>query len=586
MKLLLLAAALFVTYAPAQQPSATTIRVGLFTTRTVQKLTITPLSANAWMQTCAACPHTALHAPLNLDHVEHSIHLGGSFRIEPEGEIAPIEAAGLYTIDPISSGLRVTLQISSERYVAAVLSAEAAPDEPAASLEALAIAARTFALTNLHRHEAEGFDLCDSTHCQALRLGSIRPAILEAVRNTAGISLWSGTRRASIYYTQHCGGVSEAASTLWPSEHAPYLTSHADAYCLRRSSATWQTNVRFTDFVRIAAEQHWDLPTPITGVRIVQYTTSGRARLLAISGPGRTVTISASSLHFAINRALGWNRIRSDLYSVGIAGDSIQFNGRGYGHGAGLCQTGAFEMALEHHTAAEILHFYFPNTHPGLTSSGEVWHKESFGAVTLRTVTPDPALGQILQREWQHALTLFPQTGEKPRPAIVIAPTTELFRQLSNSPGYLLAVTRGDEITLQSLSILRQHGQIEALLLHEFLHTLIESQSTDRAPLWLREGLAEALADPNSSYVPAKSSIAIMEQRLADPQSFAESQQAHRDAAAVVRMLGQTYSLTVMRQWLRDGVPARVITPMGEPSGSANQPQSRPPQSMPETRPR
>ena len=303
MKRLILLVCLLVASARAQQPSATTITLGLFTTRTIHSLTITPLGTNAWQQICASCQHTALLAPLHLEHINHSIYLGGNFRIQSEEDVPPIEAAGLYTVTPTPDGLRVTLELSSERYVAAVLSAEAAPDEPPASLEALAIAARTFALANLHRHKADGFDLCDSTHCQALHLGPVRPAIAQVVRNTAGISLWSGPRRASIYYTQHCGGISEAASALWPGEHAPYLISHADPYCLRRSSAAWQANVPLTDLNRIASELHWNFPSPITGVRITQYTASGRAKLLEISSPARTVTISASSLRFGVNRA-------------------------------------------------------------------------------------------------------------------------------------------------------------------------------------------------------------------------------------------------------------------------------------------
>jgi stage II sporulation protein D len=542
----------------ALEPSATTITLGLFTTRTIDSLAVTPLGANAWQQDCSTCQRTALHAPLHFEHLNHTIQLGGNLRIQSEGDAPPIEAAGIYTIAPAHDGFRVTLQLPSERYVAAVLSAEAAPDEPPASLEALAITARTFALANLHRHKADNFDLCDSTHCQALHLGPLRPAIARAVRNTAGISLWNGPYRASIYFTQHCGGISEAASVLWPDEHAPYLTSHADPYCLRRSPAAWQADVLLTDLNRIASEQHWNLPAPITSIRITQRTMSGRAKLLEISSPTRTATISASSLHFGINRSLGWNRIRSDLYTVVIANNMLHFNGHGYGHGVGLCQTGAFQMALEHHTAAEILAFYFPNTRLGLTPSGGLWHEESIGPVTLRTITPDPRIAQAVQPAWQHALALLPSARETSKPTIVIAPTTELFRQLAASPGYLLAVTRGNQITVQPLPILKRNGPIEPLLLHELLHTLIESESTDKAPLWLREGLAEALADVHSANTPPQSSLTTIEQRLTDPLSLAEYQQAHRDAAAVVRTLRHTYSLPVIRQWLRNGVPAQV----------------------------
>jgi stage II sporulation protein D len=549
---------ILITNVLAQQPTATTITLGLFTTRTIHGLTITPLGANAWQQACVACQHTPLLAPMHFEHLDHSIRFGGNFRIQADGDAPPIEAAGVYTVAPNSDGLRVTLQLSSERYVAAVLSAEAAPNEPPTSLEALAIVARTFAMANLHRHKADNFDLCDSTHCQALHLGPIRPAISQAVRNTAGISLWAGPHLARSYYTQHCGGISETAAVLWPNEHASHLTPHTDPYCLRRSPAAWQTNVPLNDLYQIASEQGWHLPMPITSIRIKQRTASGRAKLLEISSSARTATISSSSLHFAINRALGWNRIRSDLYTVVVTDNALHFTGHGYGHGVGLCQTGAFQMALEHHTTAEILAFYFPDARLGLTPSGGLWHEETIGAVTLRTTTSEPELTQAVKLEWQRALTLLPLAGETTRPIILLAPTTELFRQLTASPGYLLAVTRGNQITLQPLPILKHNGPIERLLLHELLHTLIESQSTDKAPLWLREGLAEALADIHSAYATPTSSLANIEQRLANPPSLSESRQAHRDAAAVVRSLGHTYSVAVMRQWLRDGVPTQV----------------------------
>jgi stage II sporulation protein D len=559
MKRLIFLICLLVASALAQQPSATTISLGLFTTRTIHSLTVTPLGINAWQQVCAACQHTALHAPLHIEHIDHPIYFGGNFRIQSGEDFPPFEAAGLYIVSPTLDGLRVTVQIPSERYVAAVLSAEAAPDEPAASLEALAIAARTFALANLHRHKIDGFDLCDSTHCQALHFGPNRPAIAQAVRNTAGISLWNGPNRASVYYTQNCGGISEAASALWPAEHAPYLTSHTDPYCLPRSPADWRAGVSLADLDRIASEQNWHLPAPITSIRIAQHTPSGRAKLLEISSHARTAAISASSLRFGINRSLGWNRIRSDLYTVVVAGNMLHFTGHGYGHGVGLCQAGAFEMAREHHTATEILAFYFPNTRLGLTASGSLWRQETSGPVTLRTTTPDPEMTRSVQLAWKQALTLLPTPGQTPQPTIILTPTTELFRQLTNSPGYLLAVTRGDQVTLQPLPILRRNGPIEPLILHELLHLLIESQSTDKAPIWLREGLVAALADIHSPYMPPTLSVAAIEQNLIEPPSLIASQQAHRGAASIVRTLGHTYSLNVMRQWLHDGVPTRVL---------------------------
>jgi stage II sporulation protein D len=541
-----------------QSQSATTITLGLFSSRSIQSLKITPLGSNAWQQSCSRCARVGIHSSVALDHLEHTMQFGGRLRLHPSDTSTSMEAAGIYTIAPTPDGLRVTLQIPSEDYVAAVLAAEAAPDEPQASLEALAIAARTFALENLRRHKAEGFDLCDSTHCQALHLGPVRPSITAAVRDTAGITLWNGTHRASIYYTQHCGGISEDATARWDNRHVPYLISHVDPYCLRHSSGAWQTHLSLSEIKQITAQQHWEIPSPITGVRILQRTGSGRVKLLLFSGSPRDKSLSASSLRFAVNRTLGWNRIRSDLYTVTLTGDGLQFNGRGYGHGVGLCQMGAFQMASEHHTSAEILSFYFPTTHPGLTSAGELWYREEVGGLTLRSTRSTEEIVSTAQDAWRHALSLFPPSHGVPHPTITLAPTTELFRQLSRSPGYMLASTHGEEVFLQPQSVLRHNGSQQSVLLHELLHVLIESESTEKAPLWLREGLTEVLAGQRFS-PSAAISPATADELLFDSPSKLASQQAHDYAEKTVRKLSHRYSLPAMRRWLRDGVPSEVL---------------------------
>src|SRR5947207_2850826 len=71
-----------------------------------------------------------------------------------------------------------------DTYVARVLAGEAARDSRPAALEALAIAIRTYALANRGRHRADGFDMCDQTHCQVVRTAT--PPTEQAARATAG----------------------------------------------------------------------------------------------------------------------------------------------------------------------------------------------------------------------------------------------------------------------------------------------------------------------------------------------------------------------------------------------------------------
>jgi stage II sporulation protein D len=133
------------------------------------------------------------------------------------------------------------LTLPSERYVAAVLNAEAAPSEPAESLHALAILARTYALNGSHFTAAPGHlaaELCDSTECQAMRLEPASAAIDDAAQRDRGrdVVVWEPTARRS-FFSQNCGGMTEDAAAVWPKlRGVPYLRSHADPYCIRRDS--------------------------------------------------------------------------------------------------------------------------------------------------------------------------------------------------------------------------------------------------------------------------------------------------------------------------------------------------------------
>src|SRR3982751_2362080 len=118
-----------------------------------------------------------------------------------------------------------------ETYVARVLAGEAVRDSQPAALEALAITIRTFALANRGRHRADGFDLCDQTHCQVVRPATA--ATDRAAQATAGrVLLARGGLPASVYYSAACGGRTQLPSDVWPgAEDPPYLPSKADDAC-------------------------------------------------------------------------------------------------------------------------------------------------------------------------------------------------------------------------------------------------------------------------------------------------------------------------------------------------------------------
>lgn len=544
------------------------VSVVLFSVRTVRSLTMTPVGANAWIASCPRCLHKKLTQPLHLAGPAE-IFAGGMLRVVDDGSGETQTAAGLWHVRASRPGveLHVVLTLPSERYVAAVVNAEAAPNEPRQSLQALAIVARTYALNGIHFTPQPGglaADLCDSTQCQAMRLGPVSPAVEQAVQATAGETLWFGARRAQAFFSQNCGGLTEDGGAVWPNPHSlPYLQSHRDPYCLRRDTAAWHAEIPLADFVVIAQNEGWRIPDKIVAARVGKRSPSHRAlRIVFTSDEGTESLIAASSLRFGVGRALGWNRLRSDAYELGLRNGTLVFDGHGHGHGVGLCQSGATEMASEGSDAMAILSFYFPGTRVRITPHDEGWHETVSGSITLRSAglgsaDREAALETLIQRTWEDAQKRFPP-HEVTAPRIILAPTTELFRQMTAQPGWALASTRDNTIVVQPESVLRNPGRsVFATLLHEMLHVLVEGEASERAPLWLREGLVEVLAEDADGKQSSLSTNEI-ERALTSADSWAASERAHRAAAARVRALIARYGVSTVRGWLSSGLPSGV----------------------------
>jgi stage II sporulation protein D len=540
------------------------LSVALFSSRTIRAITITPVGPNAWTAACAQCVHKKLTEPVHFAGAGE-VFAGGTLRVVDDGSGDARTAAGLWHLRAAgpSGEVDVVFTLPSERYVAAVLNAEAAPDEPAQSLRALAIVVRTYALNSSHFTTRPGHlaaDLCDSTECQAMRLGPVSAAIEQAVQATAGETLWFGPRRAEVFFSQSCGGTTEDGGVVWPKlQGVPYLRSHADPYCARRDSAAWHAEIALTDFAAIAKAEGWRIPAKIVAVRVGERSPSHRALQIAfLDGNGEQSLLAASALRFGIGRALGWNRVRSDAYELGLRNGALVFDGRGHGHGVGLCQTGAAEMASEGKDARAILAFYFRGAVVRITARDDGWQETHLGAVTVRTNgVLLRAQTEVVQRVWEDAQRRFPP--RKPiAPEIVFAPTTELFRQITARPGWTLASTRGATVVLQSETVMHAHAQtLGGTLLHEMLHVLVEAETSEHAPLWLREGLVEVLAG-EAEGASSSLSIAEIESELLHAGSQASSERAHRAAAARVRALIVRYGASTVRGWLTSGPPADI----------------------------
>jgi stage II sporulation protein D len=375
---------------------------------------------------------------------------------------------------------RATVETCVEWAVAGEMGAVARPE----ALKAMAVVARSWIRTNRGRHRTEGFDFCQTTHCQRLDPSASSAAIRRAVEETAGVILWYRGRPAQVFHSADCGGRTASAGEIWPGLARPYLPAKDDPWCLRREPGGWRAEIPWP---RLAAA------LGLPGLRFLaveRRSASGRVLSLR-SGRG---PVDAETLHLRVGRALGWSLLRSRFYEVESRPHSAVFSGKGEGHGVGLCQKGAMEMAQSGADFREILAFYFPGAAPGVSPRGLLWQRFTAGPVDVDTLDgAPPASLPLAAAAWDEARR---RSGlDAPcRPRIREYPDTALFRDATGAGGGLAAVSRGCFVHLHAPARLAAQGRLGPVLLHEMMHVLIEANRRVPLPEWFEEGLAEYLS--------------------------------------------------------------------------------------------
>jgi stage II sporulation protein D len=558
-------------------PQAPNVKVRLYSLHSEQHVKVTAKTGEFTWKTCGKCEvrrATSLivggseqglriaqnsqprAAAVPNQQVSKQIFIEGDYRIEPSDGLAlgikfPLE------IRADGSRLKVFLSLPMEDYVTAALAGESGNFQQQESMKAMAVAVRSYAAHFRQRHASEGFDFCDSTHCQTLNFKGISPQIRAAVEATKGEMLWYQGSLAATFYHQNCGGTIAAAHEAWPTVRAPYLKQQTDVYCVRGTPLPWKAELDRKQLENALRTQGLAVPEQWSKLEIVSRTPSGRALKLAFrSGFGGPQLISASSLRFAIGRSFGWNQVRSDLYSIETTNNSVIFSGRGAGHGVGLCQAGAEEMAKEGMNYRQILVFYYPGASLGVSAQGLAWQSRDADRFQMLSTQPEQDADVLIVA--QKVLPLLEsELGWRLefKPQLKVYPTLDAFRDATGQPGWIAAFTRAHTISLQPTAMLEKKSVLESTLRHEFTHLLIEQRARAGTPLWFREGLALYFADAIHNTEPVQMSAAQIEQALENPQDRQQIERGYAAAKTKVGQMVQRNGREAVLSWLTNGLP-------------------------------
>lgn len=336
-------------------------------------------------------------SPVRVRRIGDRLYLGsweapGPFEIRPLGGTVPVEESDvdvamrppLGVVLPTDPGetryfrgslvvgrrndlLDVTNKLSLEEYLLGVVGAEmVASTTPLEGLEAQAVASRTYALYGIRAaREREARPVFAGGQSFQVYRGVERehPRVAKAVRATFGEVLTYQGRLFRAYFHSTCGGRTASASTGFGEPAIQPLEGTVCTACSGSRYARWTVTWPSGDFARLLEPWLAERDIPLGALRTVTISErwpDGRARYVRIEHDRGSFELKADRLR-SLSLKIDGTGLRSTAFEVSLEGDSITFQGRGWGHGVGMCQVGAGEMGKTR-SYREILAHYYPGS--------------------------------------------------------------------------------------------------------------------------------------------------------------------------------------------------------------------------------
>ncbi|MCX8042767.1 MAG: SpoIID/LytB domain-containing protein [Desulfobacterota bacterium] len=262
-------------------------------------------------------------------------------------------------------------KVPLEQYLEGVLPFEIFPSWPEQALQAQAIASRTYALYHMIKRNADPFDVYATTSSQMYGgCTNTSSRIKTAVAATRGMVLTYDSRIILALFHANSGGMTADVQHLWGFQ-TPSLAAVPDPFSEHHIGDQWETTITACDIRNRLQAVGLQLHEDFTVVP-VQRDMTGRVAVVKILQQ-QSFFLTGNSFRLLI----GASQIKSTRFSVTKKKTSFVFSGRGYGHGAGMSQWGAYEMARRGYDAKQILRFYYPTATLSVVESGRCKNEEA-----------------------------------------------------------------------------------------------------------------------------------------------------------------------------------------------------------------
>jgi len=295
--------------------------------------------------------------------------------IEPYQGFVKVNGAlyrGYLNIQNISGKLWVINILSIEDYLKGVVPCEIGKISKnlIEAAKAQAVAARTYTYSHLNQYRALGFDLYATIQDQVYNGFAAENELTNtAIEETTGEILVFKKKPIDAKYHSTCGGRTADFNDAWSGEAPPYLKSVNCVYCKASPQYQWTKKLSRKDFFLNLRSNLAKIGINLAGtervknLKLIKNKKSKRVTKIIIITTQNQYTIET----YNIRKVLGDERdpggaLKSNYFTLKTKKDSVIIEGWGYGHGVGMCQFGALEMARRGKNYKEILYHYYPGT--------------------------------------------------------------------------------------------------------------------------------------------------------------------------------------------------------------------------------
>jgi stage II sporulation protein D len=274
--------------------------------------------------------------------------------VQPESKVRTYEDNLTVSLTADRKQFLLINKVDIEKYIAGVVESESGKRSSLEYYKLQSILCRTYLLAHIARHLPEGFQVCDDVHCQAYLSRTIDIDIKKAVYDTRGLVVVDNDLNLiTAAFFSNCGGETCNSQDVWAMS-TTYLKSVKDTFCLNQPHAHWKREIPLEDWKSYLQLKH---KYPVEdSLKLSDATSFAQAN-------GRAIYFTDKDLKIPLKIIRADFQLKSTYFSIDQVGNTIVFNGRGYGHGVGLCQEGAMRMADLNYSYKEILNFYYKDVH-------------------------------------------------------------------------------------------------------------------------------------------------------------------------------------------------------------------------------